>query len=164
MATLSAHPTHRNLEAEVGAVAVAQATALATELGLDERAGPAEGLGVSPVDFIRGVAEPLPDSDTRSKILKSLSVPAHYRIDTVRTILGNGQQMLAQDTVPFAIWCAAHHLGDFAAALWRAVSILGDRDTICAIVGGIVIMSAPASTVPKDWLEKVEKWERSPFR
>jgi ADP-ribosylglycohydrolase len=42
------------------------------------------------------------------------------------------------DTVPYAIWCAARHLDDLVEALWATVSVGGDIDTTCAIVGGIV--------------------------
>jgi ADP-ribosylglycohydrolase len=71
--------------------------------------------------------------------------------------------MMAQDTVPFAIWCAAHNLGNFQNALWKAVSILGDRDTICAIVGGIVMVSSDENEIPAEWIEKVEDFEKSIF-
>jgi ADP-ribosylglycohydrolase len=69
-------------------------------------------------------------------------------------LLGTGQQISAQDTVPFCIWCAAYHLDDYAEALWHTVSGLGDRDTTCAIVGGIVALSA--KNIPLDWIEHRE--------
>jgi ADP-ribosylglycohydrolase len=75
-----------------------------------------------------------------------------------------GTKMTAQDTVPFVIWCAAHHLDDFESGLWKAVSILGDRDTICAMVGGILIMSSINNSVPLSWLNSVEKVDDSKFR
>jgi ADP-ribosylglycohydrolase len=40
--------------------------------------------------------------------------------------------------------------------LWAAVSGLGDIDTNCAIVGGIVAMSAGADSIPADWIEARE--------
>jgi len=63
----------------------------------------------------------------------------------------------------FAIWCAAYNLYNFEEALWKAVSVLGDRDTICAIVGGIVVMSAPEISIPFKWIDSVEDFERSIF-
>lgn len=65
--------------------------------------------------------------------------------------LGNGSRVSAPDTVPFALWCAAHHLGDFEEAMWRTVSGLGDRDTTCAIVGGIVAFSVGERGLPPSW-------------
>jgi ADP-ribosylglycohydrolase len=44
---------------------------------------------------------------------------------------------------------------DYEAALWRTVSGLGDRDTTCAIVGGIVALSAGG--VPPAWLAARER-------
>jgi ADP-ribosylglycohydrolase len=58
----------------------------------------------------------------------------------------------AHDTVPFALWCAARHLDDFAAALWTTVSGLGDRDTTCAIVGGIVALAVGEAGIPAEFL------------
>ncbi|MCW3098624.1 MAG: crystallin [Chthonomonadaceae bacterium] len=66
-------------------------------------------------------------------------------------MLGNGVQLSAQDTVPFALWAACRHLLDYTASLWLAVSGLGDRDTICAIVGGIVALSAGIDSIPTPW-------------
>jgi len=48
-------------------------------------------------------------------------------------------------------------------SIWKAVSILGDRDTICAIVGGITIMSTAADKIPADWVKSVEDFETSQF-
>lgn len=155
-ARLSSIVTHSNEEAIAGAQAVAIATALATRIGNGD-------VEYTPEQFIEAIVNELEDTDTRAKINKSLSVPPAYRIETVRTILGDGTRMLAQDTVPFAIWCAAHHLFHFEEALWKAVSMLGDRDTICAIVGGIVGMSASSETVPVLWKESVESIRDSQF-
>lgn len=157
LANLSAEITHSNMEGITGAIAVAISTALATKIKL-------EGVKISPKDFIETVANELPNTDTKSKIKKSLSVPYSYNIETVRTILGDGTKIMVQDTIPFSIWCAAHNLINFNEALWKAVSILGDRDTICAIVGGITIMSCDENSIPKEWQNGVEDFEKSKFR
>jgi ADP-ribosylglycohydrolase len=152
----SAKVTHAHFEASVGAIAVAVAAGLAKKMKNNHKI-------LTFSDFINQILNNLPDSDTKSKINKSLSVSTDYRIETVVSILGNGIKMTSQDTVPFALWCAAQHLDNFEAALWKAVSALGDRDTICAIVGSIVILSASESTIPQIWLDKVEKIEDSIF-
>jgi ADP-ribosylglycohydrolase len=152
----SAKITHAHFEASVGAIAVAIAAGLAKKMKKNN-----EILIFS--DFINQILNHLPDSDTKSKINKSLSVSTDFRIQTVVSILGNGVKMTSQDTVPFALWCVAQHLDNFEEALWKAVSALGDRDTICAIVGSIVILSASENTIPKIWLGKVEKIEESIF-
>ncbi|WP_245957630.1 ADP-ribosylglycohydrolase family protein [Chitinophaga flava] len=81
----------------------------------------------------------------------------------MKLFLGNGAGLTAQDTVPFALWCAAHHLDDFEEAIWTAVSGLGDRDTIAAITGSIVVLYAPENTVPEAWTLHVEKFDTSIF-
>ncbi len=68
--------------------------------------------------------------------------------------LGTGLRITAMDTVPYCLWCAAHHLGDYEEALWQTVAGLGDRDTTCAIVGGIVALSA--GEVPSGWVRRRE--------
>jgi ADP-ribosylglycohydrolase len=65
--------------------------------------------------------------------------------------LGNGSMVSAQDTVPLALWCAARHLDDFEAAMWETVSALGDRDTTCAMVGGIVALRVGHAGIPAAW-------------
>ena len=157
LATKSAEITHSNIEGVTGAIAVAVATAIATEIKLNNET-------ITPIEFINKIVAELPDTDTKSKINKSTSVPYSYNIETVKTILGNGTKIMVQDTVPFSIWCAAHNLGNFEEAIWKAVSILGDRDTICAIVGGITIMTTDEDRVPKEWVDSVEDFETSEFR
>lgn len=157
LAAKSAEITHANPEGITGAIAVAVATAIATKLNIEKTE-------ISPNEFIEKVVNELPDTDTKSKINKSIAVPYHYNIETVKTILGNGSKIMAKDTVPFSIWCAAHNLHNFEEALWKAVSILGDRDTICAIMGGITMMSTVEEKIPADWLSSVEDFETSEFR
>lgn len=157
LAIQSAEVTHSNIEGITGAIAVAVAAGLATRMKIENKT-------FSPEEFILKILEYLPDSDTKAKINKSLSIPLSYHIQTIRSILGNGEKILATDTVPFAIWCAAHHLNNFENALWKGVSILGDRDTIGAIIGGVTIMSSDDEHIPERWLNDVEHFEISMFR
>ena len=52
--------------------------------------------------FLRDVADKLPESDTRYKILSAVSVKKESSIDFAVSMLGNGIRLTAQDTVPFA--------------------------------------------------------------
>jgi ADP-ribosylglycohydrolase len=70
--------------------------------------------------------------------------------------LGNGCPITSAETVPFALWCAAHYLNDYAEAVWVTVSVGGDIDTNCAIVGGIVALAAGLESIPREWLESRE--------
>ena len=151
----SAEVTHANTEAIIGAKAVAIATAIAINLKINNQ-------NIEPNDFINLITNELSPSDTTSKIKKALTVSPNYHTQTLIKILGNGTKMTAQDTVPFAIWCAAHNLYSFENALWKGVSVLGDRDTICAIVGGIVAQTS--ENIPQEWLDNVEDFDESVFR
>lgn len=153
-ARASAEVTHAHMEGIVGAMAVAAASALL----LNKKLGNYSGEGIT---FLRDVADRLPESDTRSKILSAVSVKKESSIDFVISVLGNGSRMTAQDTVPFCLWCAAYYHTSAEEALWTAVSALGDRDTICAIVGGMV--SLFADELPQQWLSRMEHPESSVF-
>lgn len=153
-ARASAEVTHAHPEGIVGAMAIAMGAALI----LNKKLGNYSGEGES---FLRDVAEPLPESDTKSKILSAVSVPKDSSIDFVVSVLGNGMSLTAQDTVPFCLWCTAHFYPSVEEALWTAVSALGDRDTICAIVGGMV--SLFADELPQQWSNYMEYPEDSDF-
>ena len=70
--------------------------------------------------------------------------------------LGNGSGVTAPDTVPFCLWAVAQYPNDFEEALWATVSALGDRDTTCAIVGGILACRVGREGFPATWLERRE--------
>lgn len=153
-ARASAEVTHAHMEGIVGAMAAAVASALL----LNKKQGSYLGEGAV---FLRDVADKLPDSDTKYKILSAASVPKESSIDFVVSVLGNGIRLTAQDTVPLCLWCAAYFYTSLEEALWMAVSALGDRDTICAIVGGMV--SLYADEFPQQWVSYMERPETSVF-
>ena len=141
-ARLSAMITHAHHEGQAGAMAVAAAAAIA---GRPKKQ--------TYRDFIRETLAFVPGSLTRERIESSLSIPGHNLLEAVRK-LGTGNNVSAQDTVPFCLWSAAHHLDSFEEAMWWTVRGLGDRDTTCAIVGGIVALSS--RSVPLEWVHRRE--------
>jgi ADP-ribosylglycohydrolase len=143
----SAEVTHAHSEGQAGAVAVAVAAAWVASGGVD------------PGDLFEAVLTHTPDGETRAGIKKAAQLPSEYDVRTAVSALGNGTQVISQDTVPFALWCAARHLGAFEEAMWVTVSGLGDRDTTCAIVGGIVALHANA-VIPEEWIQAREPLER----
>lgn len=149
LAEQSAVVTHAHAEGIAGAVAVGVGAAVAARAAQG-------GIYPAPNDFLTEVAHHVPDTDTRAKILKSTTLSSRTHPDTLTTVLGNGNRMTTQDTVPVALWCTAHYLQDAQAALWRAVGVLGDRDTICAMVGSMVGLSANETTLPLSWRTQVE--------
>ncbi|WP_042435329.1 ADP-ribosylglycohydrolase family protein, partial [Streptacidiphilus anmyonensis] len=68
----------------------------------------------------------------------------------------SGQGLRASDTVPFALWSAAHHLDDLPGALWSTAAGLGDVDTTCAITGGVVAARTGLDAVPALWRSRRE--------
>jgi ADP-ribosylglycohydrolase len=95
-------------------------------------------------------------------LYRASQLSLEYSVATAVSALGNGTMVSAQDTVPFTLWCAARHLDDFTAAMWTTVSGLGDRDTTCAIVGGIVALYVGEAGIPQEWLqarESLTEWE-----
>ena len=153
-ALASAEVTHSHLEGKVGAVAIALATAWAWQHR--------EVAKIDRCEMFAFVLDRLPDSDTKSGIKRASELPLDYSVPTAVSALGNGTMVSAPDTVPFTLWCAARHLDDFEAAMWTTVSGLGDRDTTCAIVGGIVAMYVGVEGIPSEWLqarESLTEWE-----
>ena len=105
--------------------------------------------------LIEFVLENIPQTETFHRLKKALEVPLELSPRTAASILGNGTGVISSDTVPFCLWCAARHAVSYPDALWTTVSGLGDRDTTCAIVGGIVALSAREG-IPAEWLKARE--------
>ncbi|MCP3972841.1 MAG: ADP-ribosylglycohydrolase family protein [Rhodobacteraceae bacterium] len=82
---------------------------------------------------------------------RARQLPRSAEVPQAVAVLGNGTRVLAQDTVPFCLWCAARHTRDFEEAMWATVSGFGDRDTTCAIVGGILAARDEAGSIPPAW-------------
>lgn len=140
----SAVVTHAHPEAVAGAIAVAVAAAYAVRL----RDTPA----VDRATFLDWVLPHVPVGEVSSRIRRARDLSTTTPVQGAVAVLGNGTGVSAQDTVPFALWCAATHLTDFEEALWLTVSGLGDRDTTCAIVGGIVASYTGRGGIPRQWL------------
>jgi ADP-ribosylglycohydrolase len=146
-ARASAQVTHAHAEGQAGAIAVAVAAAWAAAGGSTAGALFDVALGYTPA------------GETRAGIADAAQLPLDAAVSAAAAALGCGERVVAQDTVPFALWCAARHLGSFEEAMWATVSGLGDRDTTCAIVGGIVA-ALPAAEVPRRWIDAREPLER----
>jgi len=146
-ASRSAAPTHAHPDGIAGAIAVAVATA---RVFAGER---------EPHALLEIVVARTPAGPTRDGLALAL---AHLGDEPVRAaaLLGNGTRVLSSDTVPFAIWCAATHLGDFMRACWTCVEVGGDIDTTCAMAGGIIVGAVGREGIPVDWLASREPLPR----
>lgn len=98
-----------------------------------------------------------------SRLQRAQALTPATPLTTAVGVLGNGSLVSAHDTVPFALWCAARHLDDYEEALWLTVSGLGDRDTTCAIVGGIVACCTGSVAIPLAWRDAREPLPLWPF-
>lgn len=142
----SAEITHSHPEGIAGAIAVAIAAACAWNI---------RGESVTRKDFIHMVLPHIPESEVKSRLKRAAEIQSTV-VDHVIGMIGNGSQITAQDTVPFALWCAAGNLNNFERALWTTSSGLGDVDTNCAIVGGIIALYTGAEGIPHHWLQHRE--------
>jgi ADP-ribosylglycohydrolase len=140
-ATRSAEVTHAHHEGVAGAVAVAVAAALCAST--DEN---------DPKRFLETVLQNVPKGYTHETLSEAVSLPDGCGPIAAAKTLGNGSGVTAPDTVPFCLWVVAHHLRDsYEEALWATVSALGDRDTTCAIVGGVMVLRTGIEGVPTTW-------------
>ncbi len=144
-AVKSAEVTHTHPEAISGGVAVAVAAAVAaTEESL------------SPGRFLDRVLEFLPPGFVRDGVEEARRLLTIDEPGLASSVLGNGHQIAAHDTVPFCLWAAAKDLDDYERAFWRTAAAGGDVDTNCAIVGGIVAARTGLAALPTGWLENLE--------
>lgn len=147
-ATKSALPTHRHPDGIAGGVVIAVATA-----GLIN--------GHSDDVIWRAVLGAIADGATR-KVCEAAATlvtdsPAH-----AATLLGSGAQVLAEDTVAYCVWCAlrGRRGGSFERALFDTVVGMGDIDTTCAIVGGMLAPVLGIESIPARWRRKREPLPR----
>lgn len=152
-ARASAEITHGHPEGQAGAIAVAVAAGWTAS----SRDRPADGAAL-----LAAAAEHTPAGETRQGIVRALGLPPDATPAQAAAALGNGSGAIAADTVPFALWCAARHLDDYAGALWAAASAGGDLDTLCAIVGGVVVLRTGIEGVPDAWLRAREPLALAP--
>lgn len=155
----SAEVTHAHPEGIAGAIAVAVAAAVAANQSAAQAVS-------GPRTFVDAVRKHVPEGDVRAKLdLAHESLGPRVTADRAAELLGNGERVTAQDTVPFCIWMAGAHLDDYKEALWQTVSVHGDMDTNCAIVGGIVAANVGIDGIPAEWRkarEPLPAWHSTP--
>jgi len=150
----SSRLTHRGWQAEVAALAVAEAAALAL------------------------TCQGLPDVPQLLSILRTLSTEPEWleRLAQIeialerkspvsgfaRTLgLQRGVSGYSLHVVPVALYAWLRHPGDFRAALIAALECGGDTDTVGAILGALCGASSGPQGIPREWLEGLAEWPRS---
>ncbi len=147
-ARLSAQVTHWHHEAQVGAVAIAIATAEAFNTR-------ALSVTEARTEISNSFREYMEESEVRETTLRALEMHDCSHLEAAKE-LGAGQLILSQDTVPYSIWCALQHLDDFEEAMLCSVEPNGDCDTVAAINAGIVTARIGKSGLPTFWLKHRE--------
>lgn len=107
---------------------------------------------------------------TQERLLRAAELGLSFDVVFAGEELGTGANVTSRDTVPFAVWVAARHLDSYEDALWTATAHPGldlasngfalfaiDRDTVGAIVGGIVACAVGRDGIPLLWREATEK-------
>lgn len=145
-ASISAQVTHAHAEGIAGTITVAVAAACVwthrTSTLEDARR-----------ELWHAVLTHTPKGETWDGLQKAAAMPLEASPELAARILGSGFLVTAPDTVPYALWCAARHLDNYAEALLSTLEGDGDCDTNCAIVGGIVALYANGSGIPETWLK-----------
>ena len=101
-----------------------------------------------------------PASATRDGIDEARRLAPETTVAVAAKQLGTGGMVSSQDTVPFTLWCVGQHINSFVDALWTTVGGFGDRDTTCAIVGGI--LGGSGALIPDSWLTAREPLQMGP--
>ncbi len=141
-APLAVAITHLHPESLAAAQAVAAAAAIA--------ANPNPPTGA---EFLGRVGGYLGDSQVAQRIKHAADIPGGD-LEQCLDYLGRDRFSSVLTAVPFALWCAAHHLDNFKDAIWAAAAGLGFMDVTCAMVGAIVALST--GEVPADWAASCE--------
>ncbi|WP_370948780.1 ADP-ribosylglycohydrolase family protein [Amycolatopsis sp. cg5] len=141
----SAVVTHAHPEGVAGTIAVAIAAASA-----------AGWPSLTPAQLLETAASWTPHSEVRRRIESALALPPSTPVREAAALLGNGREVSAVDTVPLALWIAAHHLDSYVDALWTAAAAAEDLDTVCAIIGGVIAARTGAAGIPPEWLTACE--------
>jgi ADP-ribosylglycohydrolase len=150
-ARLSAEVTHAHPEGVAGGIAAAVAGAYAWKHRAD-RVDEITKRGMFEVVFTH-----TPTSDVRKGVEHAGILPFDLSVEAVTKLVGNGRRISCQDTVPFCVWTAARHLNDYQSAIIDTIRGMGDIDTNCAIVGGIVALAVGREGIPRDWLADREE-------
>lgn len=143
-ARLAAAVTHSHPEALAAASAAAAAAYLATQ------EDPPRG-----EKFLQEILRYVSASQVRDRLEMSVEIRGDQAELAARQLCaGDPDSVMAN--VPYGLWCAAHHLGDFEAALWAAADCphTSAIDSVCATVGGIVALTV--DELPAAWVARCE--------
>jgi len=148
-ARLSSEVTHTHPEGVAGAIAVAVGAAVAWNFKQSGRAADVNA-------YMAEVIEHIPESEVKANCIKTKKLSEDAGVHDAALLVGHGDNVSAQDTAPYALWCAGKYLDNYVEAMWQTVSGGGDMDTTCAIVGGVTAVYNGRIAIPQQWIESRE--------
>lgn len=104
----------------------------------------------------------VPQGQVRDGIERASNLPLDLPVGKVIEVLGNGQHVTCQDTVPFCCYEVIKHLfvtdnkDRYEKAIIETSMAFGDVDTNCAIVGGCIGIISPP---PEKWVNFCQPME-----
>lgn len=144
--------THRDVRAEIAALAVAEVAAWMAEQRDDLAA------------LLKSLAE-LSTLSIWAEIIATLrdGLEKRQRVEEVARSLGakGGVSGYALQSVPVAIYAALLHRDDFETALTETIACGGDTDTVGAITGALVGTRLGIAGIPEAWRNDVAEYPHS---
>jgi fermentation-respiration switch protein FrsA (DUF1100 family) len=114
--------------------------------------------------LFEAVLDATPASKVRRGILIASQSPATIPVEAVAKALGNGSLVTASDTVPFALWCAAHHLDNYVDSLALTISGGGDCDNDRRIKAVATVSAVNIGAMFRNgWLGNVKSADAIPY-
>lgn len=93
------------------------------------------------------------------EILKDLKPGKYYkRIPELKDLSEEGIRSSGYvvDTLEAVLWCLIH-TNNYSDCILKSINLGGDTDTIAAISGGLAAIQYGMESIPKHWLERIER-------
>lgn len=148
----SSRITHRSWQAEIAALAVAEAAAMAirNEGGVDQV-----------ISMLQGLSQEKEWQMRISDIESSLEAEDLGSDFALKLGLKKGITGYSLHVVPVALYAWLRHPADFRQAMTSAIECGGDTDTVGAILGALCGATTGRSGIPEEWVDCIWEWPRS---
>lgn len=149
---LSSLLTHKAPQATAGAILLGQAAAIAIMDKLDSEKR------LSVLDQLIDLSR----NDEITELLKKLKPCLEANMGPARVAKRLGWKKGISGYMPhsltMSIYCWLRYHDDFAKAVFSAVRLGGDADSVAAITGGLVGLTAQVDSIPDDLIAKYRDW------
>jgi ADP-ribosylglycohydrolase len=145
--------THSEPKAEEGAMVVALAAGLAVR-----------SPETTALEFLQTVAGEIRGDELRTHLTAAIVAlaegksPAEFADSRGWS---RGVTGYVNHTVPAAVYCWVHAVGDFRACVENAVLLGGDSDSVAAIAGAICGANLGFEGLPQEWILRLAEWPRT---